>query len=245
MENAQLIGLSRQIALQRQVDVVANNLANINTTGFKAEQVLFEEYLMPVARDRDFAWSDQPLSFTRDWGAARDLTPGTIAPTGNPLDVALHGDGFLAVMTPAGERWMRGGSLQIGADGVLVTLNGHPVLGDQGEIKFDPEENEINIGSDGTIATTAGLKGRLRLVEFEDPQALSREGGGLYTGGIPAAATATTVAQGFVERSNVSGVLEMSELVRVTRSYESLASLLQRQDEMRRSAIQRLGDATA
>src|SRR5690606_21994036 len=136
-------------------------------------------------------------------------------------------------------------SLQISADGVLVNLDGHPVQGDRGEIRFDPEEGEITIDGDGTIATTAGVKGRLRIVEFDDPQALSHEGSGLYAGGIPAAADNTTIAQGFVERSNVSGVLEMSELVRVTRSYESLASLLQRQDEMRRSAIQRLGDATA
>lgn len=245
MENAQLISLSRQIALQRQMDVVANNLANINTTGFKAEKMLFEEYLMPVARDRDFISSDQQLAFTQDWGTAHDLTEGTIEPTGNPLDVALHGEGFLAVMTPAGERWTRGGSLQIGANGVLVTLDGHPVLGDGGEIKFDPEEGDITIADDGTVSTSAGTKGRLKLVEFADPGSLSREGSGLYAGGAPAAATSTTVAQGVVERSNVSGVLEMSEMVRVTRSYESIASLLQRQDEMRRGAIQRLGDAAA
>lgn len=245
MENAQLIGLSRQIALQRQMEVVANNLANVNTAGFKAEQILFEEYLMPVARDRDFASTDQQLSFTRDWGTAHDLTGGAVVPTGNPLDVALQGQGFLTVMTAAGERWTRGSSLQINADGVLVTLNGHPVLTDSGEVKFGPEESEITITSDGAISTPAGSKGRLRIVEFANPQELVREGGGLFAGGSPVPAASTTVTQGALEGSNVSGVLEMSEMVRVTRSYESLASMMQRQDELRRSAIQRLGDATA
>ena len=157
MENAQLIGLSRQIALQRQMDVVANNMANINTTGFKGEQMLFEEYLMPVASDNDFSWSDQQLSFTQDWGTMHDLTGGAMVQTGNPLDVALNGDGFLSVMTADGERWTKAGSLQIDAQGRLVTLDGHPVLSGGSEIQFEPEETEIVIGSDGTISTDAGI----------------------------------------------------------------------------------------
>ena len=89
MENAQLISLSRQMALQRQMDVVANNLANINTTGFKSEQILFEEYKMPVARDRDFMRFDQPLSYVQDWTTVHDMASGAMVQTGNPLDIAL------------------------------------------------------------------------------------------------------------------------------------------------------------
>jgi flagellar basal-body rod protein FlgF len=245
MENAQLISLSRQIALQRQMDVVANNIANINTTGFKGEQILFEEYLMPVAKDRDFAWPDQPLSYTQDWATMHDLSGGAMVQTGNPLDVALQGEGFLTVMTPDGERWTKAGSLQINSDGTLVNLDGYPVLADGGEIQFDPEETGITIASDGTIATAAGTKGRLQIVEFANPQELTREGDNLFAGGTPLPATQTRVEQGFIERSNVSGVSEMTEMIRVSRSYQSLASLMQRQDEIRRSAIQRLGDASA
>lgn len=245
MENAQLISLSRQIALERQIEVVANNIANVNTTGFKAEQILFAEYLMPVARDRDFAWPDQPLSFTQDWGTMHDLTGGALVQTGNPLDVALQGEGFLTVMTPGGERWTKAGALQIDAGGTLVNLDGYPVLADGSEVQFDPEETDVTIAADGTISTGAGAKGRLQIVEFANPQELTREGGNLFAGGTPIPATETRVAQGFIERSNVSGVSEMSEMIRVSRSYQSLASLMQRQDEIRRSAIQRLGDATA
>src|SRR5690606_15252231 len=105
--NAQLIALSRQIALQRQMDVVANNIANVNTTGFKAENLLFEEYVMPVARNQDFPTLDQPLSYVQGWATPPDVSGGAMVQTGNELDVALNGGGFLAVQTPAGERWSK------------------------------------------------------------------------------------------------------------------------------------------
>lgn len=243
IENAQLIGLSRQIALQRQMDVVANNIANLNTSGFKAEQILFEEYKMPVARHNDFQPRDQVLSYVDDWATVHDMTEGAAVQTGNQLDVALTGPGFFAVQTPAGERWTRSGAFQISATGQLVDLSGNPVLGTGGPIQFSPEETDITIGTDGTISTSAGAKGRLRLVEFENPQALTREGANLFAGGTPQPAAKTRAMQGFVERSNVSGVAEMAEMIRVTRVYESMANLARNQDDLRRDAIQRLGSA--
>src|SRR5688572_6508026 len=119
IKNAQLIGLSRQIALARQMDVVANNMANINTTGFKAEESLFEEYVGPVARDRDFMGNDQPLSYVQDWATMHDLSAGDMVQTGNPLDVAINGAGFFAVQTAGGDRWTKAGSFQINAGGTL------------------------------------------------------------------------------------------------------------------------------
>jgi len=245
IENAQLIGLSRQIALQRQMDVVANNMANMNTTGFKAEQLLFEEYVMPVARNRDFHTLDQPLSFVQDWATVHDLSAGTLQQTGSELDVALNGDGFFAVETPAGQRWTRAGSFQISSNGTLVDSNGNPVLGEAGPIAFGPDESGILIAADGSVSSSAGAKGRLRIVEFANAQELTRLGSNLFAGGTPRAATNTRVMQGYVEGSNVSGMSEMTEMIRVTRAYESIASLAQKQDELRRSAIQRLGDANS
>lgn len=245
IENAQLISLSRQIALQRQLDVVANNVANINTTGFKAEQILFEEYVMPVARDRNFPTLDQPLSYVQDWATIHDLSAGSVFQTGNELDVALNGDGFFAVQTAGGERWTRSGAFQLDNAGTLVDLSGNPILGQAGPIQFGPEETGITIAADGTVSSSAGAKGQLRVVEFANPQALQREGTNLFSGGTPVAATKTSVMQGFVERSNVSGVAEMAEMIRVTNAYQSIASLAERQDDLRRTAIQRLGDANA
>lgn len=245
MENAQLISLSRQMALQRQMDVVANNIANINTTGFKAETMLYEEFVMPVAEDNDFPLLDQQLSFTQDWATIHDFAPGAMVQTGNPLDVALSGDGFLAVQTPQGERWTKAGALQLNAEGTLVDLNGNPVMGDGGAITFDPTETDISIDSTGAISTNAGAKGRLRVVEFDSPQALARDGDNLFSGGDPRAAANTRVVQGAIEKSNVSGVAEMSEMIRVQRAYQSIAAMTQRQDDIRRTAIQKLGTLNA
>lgn len=245
MDNAQLVSLSRQMGLQRQMDVLANNMANINTTGFKAEAILFEAFDMPVARERAFTAADQPLTFANDWATMHDLSAGAIVETGNPLDVALQGEGFLAVETDQGERWFRGGVLQVDAQGQLTDAAGNPVLSDVGPIRFEPDETEISISASGAVSTQNGIKARLRVVEFENVQELSREGSNLWSGGDALPASETVVRQGAIERSNVAAITEMAEMIRVQRSYQSLASLVQRQDEMRRSAIQRLGDLNA
>ncbi len=242
MENAQLISLSRQIALKHQMSVVANNVANINTDGFKAQSLLFEEYVMPVAADKDFAFADQPLSYTQDWATANDFTNGAITRTGNELDIALQGKGFLSVQTPAGERWTRAGALKIDNTGLLVTDNGYPVLSEGGQIRFAPTETDIQFNQDGSILTSAGNKGFLRLVEFDDPQTLKRQGDNLFSGGTPRAATDTVVVQGALERSNVSGVLQVAEMIRVNRSYQAIANLMDKQDKLRSDAINVLGN---
>lgn len=245
MENAQLISLSRQIALQRQMDVVANNLANITTTGFKASDLMFEDFLMPVASDNDYAGFDRGLHYTQDWSTVHDMAAGAIEQTGNPLDLALMGDGFLSVETANGPRYTRSGALQIDAQGVLVDLNGNPVLGESGPIKFSESDTEITISADGAVTTNNGDKGRIAVTEFANVQALSREGDNYFAGEGGAPAIATRLMQGSIERSNVSGVTEITTMIRVQRAYQSLASMMQRQDELRSNAIQRLGDVRA
>jgi flagellar basal-body rod protein FlgF len=245
MENAQLVALSRQIALQHQMDVVANNMANINTTGFKASDLMFEDFLMPVARDNDFVGLDRQVYFTQDWSTVHDMSAGSIEQTGNPLDVALMGNGFLTVSTPAGQRYTRAGALAIDASGILVDLNGNPVLGTSGPIKFDDTDTDITISRDGTVSTNNGAKGTLALAQFTDPQILVREGDAYFSGPASNAPLATQVMQGAIERSNVSGVTELTTMIRVQRAYQSLASLMQKQDDLRNTAIQRLGDVRA
>ena len=245
MENAQLISLSRQIALQRQMDVVANNMANINTTGFKSENMLFEDYLMPVAKDNEYTGTDRTLHYTQDWSTVHDMSTGSIEQTGNPLDVALSGEGFLTVQTPQGPRYTRNGSLQLDASGTLVDLNGNPVLGESGPIQFDNADTDITISDNGSISTSQGGKGRLAVVEFADPQQLSREGNNYYSGPAGTAAVDTHVVQGSIERSNVSGMSAMADMIRVERAYQQLATLMQQQSDLRTSAVQRLGDVNA
>src|ERR1700736_4846096 len=132
MQNTLLVGLSRQVVLERQLDVVANNVANVNTTGYKADRSLFQEYLASNAHEDNFASSDRRVSFVQDHATFHDFSPGPTQETKNPLDVAIDGSGFLVVQTPAGERYTRDGGLQINNQGQLVNASGYQVLGNSG-----------------------------------------------------------------------------------------------------------------
>ena len=252
MENAVLVGLSRQMALHRELDVVANNVANLNTTGFKSDGALFEQYLMPVARDNGFIGADRRLNFVQDRATWLDLGQGPIQQTGNPLDVALEGNGFLVVQTPRGERYTRNGALQINNNGELVTSEGFQVVGESGPITFQNSDRDITINNDGSIrvregasATADSSRGKLRLVEFANPQQLTKDGSSTFQAGAnqqPQTATDSRVVQGAVEKSNVQGVLEMTRLIEVSRSYTEVANILQQQGEMRRETINRLAE---
>src|SRR5581483_10849333 len=151
MENTLLVGLSRQMILDRQLDVVANNIANVNTNGYKADHMLFEQYLTSGAHEDNFKGSDRRVSYVQDRGTFHDMAAGALEQTGNPLDVAISGNGFLTVQAPGGERYTRDGNLQLNATGQLVTANGDPVLGNSGPIVFQPTDHDIVISADGTI----------------------------------------------------------------------------------------------
>jgi len=253
MENTLLIGLSRQMVLERQMDVVANNVANVNTNGYKADKSLFQEYLRTGAREDNFIGSDRAVSFVLDRGSYRDFTQGSAEQTKNPLDVTIDGGGFLVVQTAAGERYTRDGGLQINNQGQLVTANGDAVLGTNGPIVFQPTDHDIAIAADGNISVVEGtnrtdsVRGKLRLVSFADAQQLLKEGSNLYSAGNAAAQpdTASRVRQGFVEKSNVSSVTEMSRMIEVTRTYTQIANMLQQQSDLHKAAIDKLADVPA
>lgn len=252
MENALLVGLSRQVALNRELEAVANNIANLNTTGFKADGTVFAEYLMPVARENKFAAADSRVSFVHDRATWHDLSPGPLQHTGNPLDLAIDGDAFFAVQTANGERYTRNGSFQVNATGQLVTSDGDPVLGEGGPIQFQTSDNKINIAEDGTIrvregekATVDSARGKLRLVSFANPAALRKDGSSRFrapTDVQPQATTRARVMQGALEKSNVRAVVEMSRMVEITRTYTQIAALLQQGSDLRRSAIEKLAE---
>jgi len=208
MENALLIGLSRQTALERQLDVVANNIANVNTTGYKADNTLFEEYLNTPAHEDNFVGRDRRVSFVQDRGTFRNFTQGAVEETKNPLDVAIDGSAFLTVQTPGGERYTRDGGLHINNLGQLVTVAGNQVLGATGPIVFQQTDHDVNITPDGTITVVEGngrtdsIRGKLRLVNFADAQKMLKEGFNLYSSGEGAAQadTKSTIRQGFIEK---------------------------------------------
>jgi flagellar basal-body rod protein FlgF len=247
VENASLVGLSRQMALRRELDVISNNVANMNTNGFKAEETAFSEYLSPKARDDTFLRPDRRLSFVEDKGTYTNFAGGGLHTTGEPTDVALDGKGFFVVETPDGVRYTRNGAFQINVRGALVTQDGHSVLSDAGPLTFAQTETGLTIGPDGAISTSEGQRGRLRVVRIDDIGSLEKVGSSTYrTDAEPTPITPETrVVQGAIERSNVKPITEIGRMVEVTRAYESLASLLDRQDDVRRSAIERLAEVPA
>lgn len=247
MENAVLLGLSRQMALGRELDVIANNVANVSTTGFKARSARFREHLGSVGAASGLRPGDGRISFTADAGTPIDLAPGAVERTGGALDLAVKGDAFFTVATPGGERYTRNGAFQLDAKGTLVTSDGHAVLGERGPISIGPQERGLAVGPDGTISTDQGPRGKIRLVRFESPQSLASEGANLYAASTPALAAdpAARVESGALERSNVRPVIEMTRLVEVTRAYTEQAALVARLDDLKRNAISRLADAAA
>jgi flagellar basal-body rod protein FlgF len=253
MENTLLIGLSRQMVLERQMDVVSNNVANVNTAGFKADRSLFEEYLNSGAHEDNFMARDRRVSYVQDRGTFKDFSQGAVEQTKNPLDLAVGGSAFLVVQTPAGERYTRDGGLQLNNLGQLVTVAGNPILGTSGPIVFQPTDHDINVSPDGTItvlegsARTDSIRGKLRLVSFADAQKLLKEGSNLYSAGEGDAQpdTKSVVQQGFIEKSNVNSVAEMSNMIEVTRAYTQMSTLLQQQSDLHKSAIQQLADVPA
>jgi flagellar basal-body rod protein FlgF len=248
MENALLIGLSRQMSLRRELDVVSNNIANINTTGFKGGTAVFEEFMMPHARHDDFARGDRKMSFVQDRSTWNDLSQGPIRPTGNPLDVAIDGNAFFVVQTPRGERYTRNGSFHVNPAGQLITTDGNAVMGDSGPIQFQVEDKDVTISRDGTIAVPEGVRGKLRLVTFQNGHRLEKDGSSTFKAPDdmpPAPAQFPHVIQSSIEQSNVKSVIEMTRMIEVTRAYTQVASLMQQHGDIRRSSIERLAEVPA
>jgi flagellar basal-body rod protein FlgF len=247
VENALLIGLSRQVALARELDVIANNMANVGTNGFKARSARFNEFISPRAKADAFQPLDRPLSYVIDKGTPLDLSQGVVERTGNPLDVALKDDNYLVVQTPNGERYTRAGSLTIDRQGRLVTQSGLPVMGDAGPIAFGQAEYDMRIAPDGTVTSDQGVRGRLRQVRFADPRALANDGANLFSSTTPAqpAGPQARLEPGAIERSNVKAVIELTRLMEVQRNYQSVANMITKADELRSKAISRLADQQA
>ena len=241
MENAQLITLSRISALERQMNVVANNLANVNTTGYKSENLLFEEYIAPVASAEEFKFADRDVRFVLDDRTVGNFSTGTVETTGNQFDVAIKGDGFFAVQTPVGERYTRDGAFTLNPDGQLTTHDGHLVLGDGGPIQFNPEDTSITISGEGSISANSGEIGRLRIVTFDDVQQLNRKGNNLFEGENPRQLETPRLAQFALESANVDAINQISQMIEVQRSYQEVANIMRQQNDLRENAIQTLG----
>jgi len=175
MDNSLLISLSHQIASYRSMDVIANNLANVSTPAYQREEPTFNEYVANV-RPAEGQTGTQTLSFVQDAGIVRDLSEGHLNTTNAPFDMAIHGKGYFVVQTPNGERYTRNGHFTLDNAGQITTSNGDAVQGDGGAITITPDDGEIHIAQDGTVSGKNGQIGHIRVVNFANPRALTKEG---------------------------------------------------------------------
>ena len=236
MDNSTSIALSSQLALQRQMDVVSNNIANLSTPAYKGEEMLFSEYLARVP-------GGAPLSFVQDVGTARDMRQGPLAKTDNPLDIALQGNGYLEVQTPDGTRYTRDGHLALDAQGELVTTDGDQVLNTTNQpIIVPPGSGSVTIAQDGTVSTAQGVIGQIPVVDFANPRAMAVAAGGLYvTDQTPQPATNTKIVQGMIEQSNIQPVVEMTRLMAAARAVGTVRDFVNGQATLEQNAIDKLG----
>ncbi len=242
---------SGMLAETVRTDVISNNLANVNTTGYKRD----------VTINKDFASllmeriNDGPVTPIGGMGVgtvvdeiATIQDQGAFKVTGNPLDVAIKGKGFFVIQTPAGERYTRNGSFQRSAQGELVTSEGYRVMGQGGPIQLGDTE-KVNISSDGRVQLhqpgqiEAVEIGQLRMVEFADEKQLLKEGDSMFKAAPNARAQASTtmVEQSALEMANTNAVTEMINLIAAFRSYEINSKAVQTHDTLMGRAVNDVG----
>ncbi|NJS39086.1 MAG: flagellar hook-basal body complex protein [Rhodobacteraceae bacterium] len=235
MDAAGYTTLNRQSGLMREMAVVANNLANASTTGFRREGVVFSEYV--AAMDRD-----PSLSMAHASGRHVDLGQATISQTGGSFDFAIQGDGFFLIETPEGERLTRAGSFTPSAEGELVTPDGYRLLDAGGAPVFiPPDARAVAMASDGTLSANGEPIARIGLWQPTDPMALRHQSGTLFAADALEPMEGGVVLQGMLEDSNVEPVSEITRMITVQRAYEMGQKFLDAEDQRVRGVIQALG----
>jgi flagellar basal-body rod protein FlgF len=236
MESTINVALSRQMAVKDQMSVIANNIANMSSGGYKAERLVFKRFLAHTV-------GGEAINFVGKVNLHRDTRNGPITRTSNQLDIGLKGAGFLSVQTPNGINYSRNGHLSLNSNGELITSAGHQVL-DRGQkpIVIGNSVQNITIAKDGTITADGEEVGQINVVKFENVQALKRTGGSLFRSNeTPVTDESTMVVQGHVEGSNVQPVLEMTQFMSAARFYQTVNKVIEREDERMRRAIETLG----
>jgi flagellar basal-body rod protein FlgF len=237
METPTYIALSRQRALFRELDLVANNIANATTGGYKADRMLFAEFVTRPQRT-------QRMSQVRNVSVYRDTVEGGFQRTGNAFDMAIKGPGYFVVNTPSGERYTRNGGFTLDETGRLVTPQGHEMQGEGGPIVVSTDESEVIVGPDGTISNRdGGVLGKVRVVRFADERQLRKVANGLYASDLAPQNTVAgevKVLQGTIEGSNVRPITEIARMINLQRYFEATQKLVDQEHRRQRDAINQI-----
>jgi flagellar basal-body rod protein FlgF len=241
MDTVSSIAASRLVAQQRVMDVTADNIANANTPGFKAERVQFSDWLVRETNG-DAAQGDRTIAYTQDRATWREQQSGTLTHTGNPLDLAITSDGYFTISTSAGPRLTRNGRFGLMPNGTLADGAGNAVLDSNGQpIVLSTTDTIITIAGDGTLSSENGQLAKIGIVRPNDPMQLTGEGNTLLRSNAPAAAvTSPGVVQGSVENSNVQPVLEMTRMIDGQRQFQFITQFIQAESDRQQSAIDKL-----
>ncbi len=237
MDLAGYVALSRQSGLANELQPVANNIANLSTTGYRREGVIFAEEVQALPIEGG------SVAMTEARARYTDELQGALRETGGTLDLASEGEGYFTVLTPQGERLTRAGAFTRNQDGVVVNLDGHPLLDEGGgEIAIPFEVRTIGVSTDGTMSADGAPLARIGLVRVEDQTRLFREAGVLYRAEDPTVPVEDgRIVQGFLEQSNVSPVAEMARMIEVQRAYEYGQKLMDQEDDRIRQVVRTLG----
>ncbi len=235
MDAAGYVALGRQSGLMREMQVVANNIANLSTAGFRREGVVFAEHVAAL---------DTEPSISMAHGNARvvDLSQAGLTPTGGTFDFAIQGEGFFLIETPEGNRVTRAGAFTPSAEGELMTADGHRLLDAGGApVVLPPGAGSLALGEDGTLSAGGQPIAQIGLWRPVDPLALRHQSGTLFDPGEVEPVEGAKLMQGFLEESNVNPVIEIARMIQVQRAYEMGQKFLDAEDTRARSVIQTLG----
>ncbi|MBW4330455.1 flagellar hook basal-body protein [Stakelama sp. CBK3Z-3] len=243
MDITSYVLLSHEQALRRRMDVVSNNMANLSTAGFKREDPLFREY---VERTGNADAPTRTTSMVLDYGTVHDTSAGSFQVTDNPLDIMIDGPGYLSVETPeGGVAYTRAGYLKVAEDGTLTNAAGMRLLGEGGRPITVPVEDagRLSIADDGTIKGPNGELGRVAVTMFDNEASVDPRGDGMFTGqgGRELTAAETRLRSGGIEGSNVQPIVETTNMVAILRAYQTSMRMAESMNDIRKSAIDKLG----
>ncbi len=242
MNSGMFAALSGNLAAMRRLDIISNNLANVNTVGFKKDKMTFEGILSSSTNPPQVPQNTTADPILQKENVYVDYASGPVTQSGNPLDLAIDGDGFFTVSTPEGKAYTRQGNFRLAADGTLVTSDGHPVLGQEGPILIQGSRVEIEAG--GEIMVDGTASGKISLVDFAKPYNLTKIGSALFVPADPQSAPqagTSKIRQGHIEGSNVESILEMVQMIETNRYFEACSKVIKGFDDMTAKAATELG----